>query len=133
MSQQPDIFANATAHFTAEQEEARSAAAFAAGNIAIGNLQLYLPSLVAMIQSDAKQRLLALHALKEVVTHCPQSQLEGVADLLWQPLFANSESAEETTRNVASACLGKLATTHPSKYLPQLHVSRCSVSFEGLC
>lgn len=24
-------------------------------------------------------------------------------------------------RNVAAACLGKLTTTHPSRYLPQLH------------
>jgi cullin-associated NEDD8-dissociated protein 1 len=42
--------------------------------------------------------------------------------MLWKPLFKNSENAEETTRNVAAACLGKLATTHPSRYLPQLHV-----------
>ena len=42
--------------------------------------------------------------------------------MLWVPLFENSENSEETTRNVAAACLGKLATTHPSKYLPQLHV-----------
>jgi hypothetical protein len=43
--------------------------------------------------------------------------------MLWVPLFENSENSEETTRNVAAACLGKLATTHPAKYLPQLHVS----------
>jgi cullin-associated NEDD8-dissociated protein 1 len=42
--------------------------------------------------------------------------------MLWVPLFENSENSEETTRNVAAACLGKLATTHPSRYLPQLHV-----------
>jgi cullin-associated NEDD8-dissociated protein 1 len=123
MSNQPEIFNSVIEHFSAEQEEVRSAAAFAAGNIAIGNLQQFLPALVNMTQGDQKKRLLALHALKEVVTHCHQGQLEGVADMLWTPLFANSESAEETTRNVAAACLGKLATTHPSKYLPQLHVS----------
>lgn len=94
-----------------------------------------------MVQSDQKKRLLSLHALKEVhpfalssvarcsppiqvVTHCSQVHLEGVADMLWVPLFENSENSEETTRNVAAACLGKLATTHPSKYLPQLHVCR---------
>jgi cullin-associated NEDD8-dissociated protein 1 len=43
--------------------------------------------------------------------------------MLWKPLFDNSEISDETTRNVAAACLGKLATTHPSRYLPQLHVS----------
>ncbi|KAG7090596.1 hypothetical protein E1B28_009701 [Marasmius oreades] len=121
MTPQQDIFANAIEHFSAEQEEVRSAAAFAAGNIAIGNPHQFLPAIVKLVQSDAKKRLLALHALKEVVTHCSNSQLENVTDLLWVPLFENSENSEEATRNVAAACLGKLATTHPSKYLPQLH------------
>ena len=122
MSPQRDIFPNVIEHFSAEQEEIRSAAAFAAGNIAIGNLQQFLPAIVEMIKTDSKKRFLALHAAKEVVTHCNQGQLEGVADFLWTPLFENSQNAEEATRNVAAACLGKLATTHPSKYLPQLHV-----------
>ncbi|TFK38693.1 TIP120-domain-containing protein [Crucibulum laeve] len=121
MSPQGDIFSNVIDHFGVEQEEVRSAAAFAAGNIAIGNLHQFLPAIVKMVESDPKKRLLALHAAKEVVTHCSQGQLEGVADLLWVPLFENSQNSEETTRNVAAACLGKLATTHPSKYLPQLH------------
>ncbi|CAA7267741.1 unnamed protein product [Cyclocybe aegerita] len=121
MVPQRDIFNLVVEHFGSEQEEMRAAAAFAAGNIAIGNLHQFLPAIVKMVESDPKKRLLALHASKEVVTHCSQAQLESVADLLWGPLFENSQNAEETTRNVAAACLGKLATTHPSKYLPQLH------------
>ncbi|KAF7365527.1 Cullin-associated nedd8-dissociated protein 1 [Mycena venus] len=121
MSNQQEIFRDAIEHFSAEQEDIRAAASFAAGNIAIGSLQQFLPEIVKIVKSDAKKRLLSLHALKEVVTHCSQGQLEGVADMLWVPLFENSENSEETTRNVAAACLGKLATTHPSRYLPQLH------------
>ncbi|KAF8907661.1 armadillo-type protein [Gymnopilus junonius] len=118
---QKDIFNLVIDHFSSEQEDMRAAAAFAAGNIAIGNLHQFLPTIVQLIESDPKKRLLALHAAKEVVTHCSHGQLENVADLLWKPLFENSQNAEESTRNVAAACLGKLATTHPSKYLPQLH------------
>lgn len=44
----------------------RAAAAFAAGNIAIGNLHQFLPAIVKMVESDPKRRLLSLHALKEV-------------------------------------------------------------------
>ncbi|KAJ7211033.1 armadillo-type protein [Mycena haematopus] len=121
MSNQQEIFRDAIEHFAAEQEDIRAAASFAAGNIAIGSLQQFLPAIVKIVKSDPKKRLLSLHALKEVVTHCSQGQLEGVADMLWVPLFENSENSEETTRNVAAACLGKLATTHPSRYLPQLH------------
>lgn len=64
-----------------------------------------------------------LTASSQVVTHCSHGQLEGFAEILWAPLFENSENSEEITRNVAAACLGKLSTTNPSKYIPQLHVS----------
>ncbi|KAL0945592.1 hypothetical protein HGRIS_014751 [Hohenbuehelia grisea] len=121
MSPQHEIFNHAIELFSADQEDVRSAAAFAAGNIAIGNLHQFLPAIVKLVESDSKKRLLSLHALKEVVTHCSHGQLEGVAEMLWVPLFENSENSEETTRNVAAACVGKLTTTHPSRYLPQLH------------
>ncbi|KAI0761177.1 ARM repeat-containing protein [Trametes elegans] len=120
MSPQHEIFNHAIERFTAEQEEVRTAAAFAAGNIAVGNLHHFLPVIVKMVENDQEKRLLSLHALKEIVTHCSHGQLETVADMLWTPLFENSENQEETTRNVAAACLGKLTTTHPARYLPQL-------------
>ncbi|KAH7907426.1 armadillo-type protein [Hygrophoropsis aurantiaca] len=123
MSPQQDIFSNTIEHFAAEEEEIRTAAAFAAGNIAIGNLNQFLPAILKVAESNPQKKLLSLHALKEVVTHCSHGQLEGVADNLWVPLFQNSENSEESTRNVAAACLGKLTTTHPSRYLPQLHAS----------
>lgn len=121
MAPQTDIFSTTLELFSADQEDIKAAAAFAAGNIAVGNLHQFLPVIVKLVESDPKKRLLSLHALKEVVTHCSQQHLESVAELLWGPLFANSETSEETTRNVAAACLGKLAITHASRYLPQLH------------
>jgi cullin-associated NEDD8-dissociated protein 1 len=82
MSPQRDIFTNAIDHFGSDQEEIRTAAAFAAGlscfafttfhalresgNIAIGSLQHFLHAIVKLVESDAKKRLLSLHALKEV-------------------------------------------------------------------
>ena len=84
MSPQPEVFNIAIEHFSDEQEEVRTAAAFAAGtpdktvvvvrcanhgpigNVAIGNLPQFLPVLVKMVQTDAEKRLLSLHSLKEV-------------------------------------------------------------------
>jgi cullin-associated NEDD8-dissociated protein 1 len=83
MSPQRDIFTNAIDYFGSDQEEIRTAAAFAAGlsrfafttfhslmwesgNIAIGSLQHFLHAIVKLVESDAKKRLLSLHALKEV-------------------------------------------------------------------
>ncbi len=93
-----------------------------AGNISIGNLHLFLPVIVQLVKQDDSKRLLALHALKEVVTHTSTSYLENLAETLWAPLFENSESADESSRGVAAACIGKLITTHPARYLPQVHV-----------
>ena len=66
MEPQQELFSNVIEHFGSDQEDVRTAAAFAAGNMAIGNLQHFLPPVVKMVESDAKKRLLSLHALKEV-------------------------------------------------------------------
>lgn len=83
MSIQHDVFDNTIDHFSAEEEEIRTAAAFAAGeckliafrmafanskqgNIAIGNLHLFLPAILKVAEQDSSKRLLSLHALKEV-------------------------------------------------------------------
>ncbi|KAA1468316.1 TIP120-domain-containing protein [Dentipellis sp. KUC8613] len=121
MSPQQDLFVHVIEHFAAEQEEVRNAAAFAAGNIAIGNLHQFLPAIVKIVEGDDQKRLLALQAVKEVVTYTSHGQLENMAETLWAPLFKLSENAEESTRNVAAACIGKLITAQPARYLPQVH------------
>ncbi len=52
------------------------------GNMAVGNLQYFLPVIVKMVETDSQRRLLSLHALKEVwpeSMECrvfPQNRLE---------------------------------------------------------
>lgn len=93
------------------------------GNVAIGNLHQFLPPLVKLVQGDSQRRLLALQALKEVATHTSAGQLEQYAETLWGPLFVSSEVADESSQNAAAACIGKLITTNPLRYLMQVHVS----------
>jgi cullin-associated NEDD8-dissociated protein 1 len=77
---------------------------------------------VKLVQGNEQKRLLALHALKEVATHTSTGQLENYAETLWIPLFESSQTTDESSQNVAAACIGKLITTNPSRYLPQVHV-----------
>lgn len=63
------------------------------GNIAIGNLHLFLPTIVKLVQNDADKRLLALHALKEVGFHVRQL-------LIFIEITAN--------RSLATVCLRSL-------------------------
>ncbi|KAG8685730.1 hypothetical protein FRC08_012945 [Ceratobasidium sp. 394] len=89
------------------------------GNIAIGSQERFLPVIVKQVQTDEEKRLLSMHALKEVVSHCSQAHLETIAESLWQPLF-DTGSTHENSLNIAASCLGKLTTTNPARFLPPL-------------
>ncbi|GAA5985956.1 hypothetical protein JCM10908_006347 [Rhodotorula pacifica] len=115
-------------HFSSPSEDVRRSAAFAAGNIAVGNPSAFLPSLLALIQSNDKKRYLALQSLKEVIIHSPTESLAAISDQLWTPLFENCEAQEEGTRNVAADCLGQLTVINPGKFLPQLQARLASDS-----
>lgn len=54
------------ASFSPPSEEVKSAASYALGSIAVGNLQQYLPFVLQEIESQPKRQYLLLHSLKEV-------------------------------------------------------------------
>ena len=54
--------------FNSESEEVRNAAAFALGSVTLGNMQLLLPRLLQLIQTE-KFSYLLLSALKEIIAH----------------------------------------------------------------
>lgn len=119
--------------FTPASEEIKSAASYALGSVAVGNLPLYIPFILKEIETQPKRQYLLLHSLKEVffkqpskshriqlifffifkVITCMSSTPSGVELLLtfipaiWQQLFKHCESSEEGTRNVVAECLGK--------------------------
>ncbi|XP_028513482.1 cullin-associated NEDD8-dissociated protein 1 [Exaiptasia diaphana] len=111
--------------FSSPSEEIKSAASFALGKIAAGNLQLYLPFLLKEIEASPKKQYLLLHSLKEVIS-CEACSSAGVQALrpfiesIWALLFSHCESTEEGTRNVVAECLGKLTLVDPVTLLPQL-------------
>ena len=156
MANQIQVFNATIAFFDSESEDVKSAAAFAvgmfsslfvmfifkwySGSIAIGDMDIFLSPILKMTEKGDGKKLLALHALKEVVlsllsnnvlwlwskcqvvTNASSVLLETVADRLWNPLFENSAGSEEASRNVAASCLGKLTTLKPAVYLPRLQV-----------
>jgi len=66
LSPQSELFNIALQYFSSDSEELRSAAAFAVGNIAIGNPNTFLPLILNVAQSNKDKQLLSLHALREV-------------------------------------------------------------------
>ncbi|KAI8905790.1 armadillo-type protein [Powellomyces hirtus] len=125
----PSVDQTALKLFESPSEEIKQAAAFALGNIALGNLKHFMPVVLANVREGGKKRYLVLVSLKEIITRFSHHEasaestaiLESFAPELWQLLFQNTEeTAEETTRNAIAECLGKLSLSQPDKFLPDL-------------
>lgn len=118
--------------FQSPFEEIKSAASYALGNIAVGNLSMYLPFILDQIDNQQKKQYLLLHSLKEVIAKqsfdkaghnvLQDSYIEKILALL----FNHCESEEEGVRNVVAECLGKIALIEPRNLIPALKVRTTS-------
>lgn len=122
LSQHADLQTVILSSFESGSEEVKAAAAYALGNIAVGNMTVYLPVLVQALGAGGNEYLL-LSALKEVIAaHTCQAELDFTphVESVLPILFAHCESPEEGVRNMVSDCLGKLSTVAPAMLLPAL-------------
>ncbi|MBN3288303.1 CAND1 protein, partial [Polyodon spathula] len=106
--------------FSSPNEEVKSAASYALGNICVGNLNEYLPFMLSEIGSQPKRQYLLLHSLKEVISSSSVEALKPYVEDIWTLLFKHCECSEEGTRNVVAECLGKLTLVNPAQLLPRL-------------
>ena len=124
-------------------DDVRTAASFAAGNMAFGNLETCLPKLMEGLQhgsKDPRQHGLHMNAIAQVTaryTHPEARQnatLLSFAVSLWKILVSECEAFQtpsgaaaqnpqdlfDGARQVLSECLGKLALSDPAVFLPEL-------------
>nr|XP_006631060.1 PREDICTED: cullin-associated NEDD8-dissociated protein 2 [Lepisosteus oculatus] len=106
--------------FSSSNEEVKSSASYALGNVCVGNLNEYLPFMLKEIGSQPKRQYLLLHSLKDVISSSSANSLKPYVEEIWALLFKHCECAEEGTRNVVAECLGKLTLVNPSQLLPRL-------------
>ncbi|KAI3912613.1 hypothetical protein MKW92_005460 [Papaver armeniacum] len=112
--------------FQSPFEEIKSAASYALGNIAVGNLSKYLPFILDQIDNQQKKQYLLLHSLKEVIARqsvdkAGRSEFQDTSvEKILKLLFNHCESEEEGVRNVVAECLGKIALIEPTKLVPAL-------------
>ncbi|WRX27438.1 TATA-binding protein interacting (TIP20) - like 2 [Theobroma cacao] len=115
--------------FQSPFEEIKSAASYALGNIAVGNLSKYLPFILDQIDNQQKKQYLLLHSLKEVIVRQSVDKAEfqdSSVEKILKLLFNHCESEEEGVRNVVAECLGKIALIEPVKLIPALKVRTTS-------
>lgn len=106
--------------FDSGSEEVKNAASTSLGNIAVGNLAFYLPSIIESTKNDTKRRYLLLHSLKEIITQSPQEKLTLFIKDITPLLFNNCDNEEEGIRNVVAECLGKLAVVEYKSVMEKL-------------
>lgn len=80
------------------------------GNIAIGNLHLFLPAILKVAEQDPSKRLLSLHALKEVV-YRPFLRVDR---LLKISFFAGCNAL--LSRTIGACCRRYLDSSFPQFY-----------------
>ncbi|XP_077989699.1 cullin-associated NEDD8-dissociated protein 1-like isoform X1 [Glandiceps talaboti] len=125
LSSQADLQSVIIHAFSSPNEEVKSAASYALGNISVGNLSLYLPFVLHEIETQPKRQYLLLHSLKEIIA-CESVSAKAVEHIkpfvgnIWELLFNHCECPEEGTRNVVAECLGKLTLIDPAALLPKL-------------
>ncbi|MQM07346.1 hypothetical protein Taro_040192 [Colocasia esculenta] len=118
--------------FQSPFEEIKSAASYALGNIAVGNLSKYVPFILDQIDNQQKKQYLLLHSLKEVIARqsldkAGQAEFQDTnVEKILNLLFNHCQSEEEGVRNVVAECLGKIALIDPQKLVPALKVRRSS-------
>ncbi|KAG9412449.1 Cullin-associated NEDD8-dissociated protein 1 [Aphanomyces cochlioides] len=99
-------------------EEVKQAAAFALGSVCIGNMNVYLPTILEELTKGAHVYLL-LSALKEVLSS-KNTLLGQYVSAILPVLNTHCESEEEGVRNMVAECLGKLALINPALILPSV-------------
>ncbi|XP_061474480.1 cullin-associated NEDD8-dissociated protein 1-like isoform X4 [Rhineura floridana] len=120
LSAQKELKAVILDAFASPNEEVKSAASYALGNISVGSLKEYLPFMLKEIGGQPKRQYLLLHSLKEVISSSPAESLKPYVEDIWALLFKHCECTEEGTRNVVAECLGKLTVVNPYQLLPRL-------------
>ncbi|ODQ55190.1 TIP120-domain-containing protein [Saitoella complicata NRRL Y-17804] len=112
-----------TGQFVNPSEEVRSAAAYAVGNVAVGNLGVYLPVLLKRMDEEKSERRLLLSALKEVIKGASAAEstvLKDSAGVIWKRVADEAEEDDDANRTVAAECAGRLTLVRPEIFLPEL-------------
>jgi cullin-associated NEDD8-dissociated protein 1 len=114
--------------FVSQSEEVKHAASFALGSVCVGNMKMYLPTILNEL-NKGKHIYLLLSALKEVLASSWTSEddFKQFLTTILPVLHAHCENEEEGVRNMVAECLGKLALIEPKTILPAV-TALCAAS-----
>eukprot|EP00455_Lapot_gusevi_P028577 TRINITY_DN3053_c0_g2_i1.p1 TRINITY_DN3053_c0_g2~~TRINITY_DN3053_c0_g2_i1.p1 ORF type:complete len:1239 (+),score=571.04 TRINITY_DN3053_c0_g2_i1:71-3787(+) len=111
-------------------DDVKTAASFALGNMAVGNLDRYLPVIFDLLASQPQGQYLLLSSLKEIISrHSVDESTMGVlrsrVTSMAPVLFGHADSKDEGVRSMVAECVGKLATIDSQSMFPEIEL-RCT-------
>jgi len=112
--------ASFTAQFKSQSDKVRLAAAVALGRAGAGNVPLYLPEILALIDKGDNTQYLLLHSVKEILQQAANSStdISKYTKSIWDKLLSASQA--EDNKAVGAECIGRLTIIDPKTYMPQL-------------
>jgi cullin-associated NEDD8-dissociated protein 1 len=115
----PDIF---TTHFKSTSTKLQLAAAVALGRAGAGNVGVYLPIILSMMDEGGNAQYLLLHSVKEILLEAGSSctDITSLSKNIWDKLMIASQA--EDNKAVGAECIGRLAIIDPKTFLPKLQV-----------
>jgi cullin-associated NEDD8-dissociated protein 1 len=113
LSSLPQLFDALIGLFDSRNDEMRQSASVSLGNLAVGNLTVYLPKLLEQFRV-ASHRYLLLTSLKEVISYHFQRMQPYIPSVL-PLLFDHCDSQDESVRTLVAECLGKLFSASPDE------------------
>ena len=118
LSDRAEIAQSLIQMFDNRSEDLKICASVALGNLAVGNLDKYLPLIFSQFKVQSHKYLLLI-ALKEVISYHFQ-KMTPFLDTILPLLFEHSSNPEDSVRNLVAECLGRLFLISPEKIGPQL-------------
>ncbi|RDW88802.1 hypothetical protein BP6252_00834 [Coleophoma cylindrospora] len=113
----PAIF---TEQFDSKSDKVPLAAAVALGRAGAGNIPVYLPEILTIMDKGGNTQYLLLHSIKEILQQVGtnSADISNYAKAIWDRLLSASQS--EDNKAVGAECIGRLAIIDPKAYMPQL-------------
>mmetsp|Transcript_25555 Transcript_25555/g.22579 ORF Transcript_25555/g.22579 Transcript_25555/m.22579 type:complete len:433 (+) Transcript_25555:2434-3732(+) len=96
--------------FNSNDEDTKINASIALGGITLGNVSVYLPTVIDLLNNKKDFQYLLLNTLKEVITQGDKTVYEIIKKQnLINFLFDYSETSNENLRQIVAECIGSLA------------------------
>lgn len=110
-------------YFNATSDAVPRAAAVALGRAGAGNVEAYLPSIIAASKKSSSWQYLSLHSIRELLDYSEETGavIAAYTKEIWERLM--SASKDEDNRAIGAECIGRLTVIEPETYLPLVQVS----------